>query len=65
MAPMRKPAPQTRERTLSIDAYARRCHLTPREVRTLLGTGQLPFVQVRGQIRVPVEAMAADTRTLL
>lgn len=59
MAPMRKPAPPDANpwrHTLSIDAYAREHQLTRREVRQLLGTGRLPFVQVRGQIRVVKEA---------
>lgn len=60
MAPMRKPAPPSDDpwrNTLSIDAYARKHQLTPREVRHLLGTGQVPFVQLRGQIRIPPEAI--------
>lgn len=56
MPRMKIPAP-TKESiwraTLSIEAFARRRGLKPREVRRLLGAGRLPFVQVRGQIRVP------------
>lgn len=58
MAPMRTPISArdpTVRGTLTIDAYARRHGLTPREVRRLLGTGQLPFVQLRGRIRIPAE----------
>lgn len=61
MAPMRKPAQASDDpwqNTLSIDGYARKHQLTPREVRHLLSTRQLPFVQVRGQIRVPTVSIA-------
>lgn len=66
MPPMRKPAPTARspwQKTLSIDAYARRHQLTPREVRHLLGTGQLPFVELRGQIRIPLRPFDATAAT--
>lgn len=60
MAPMRTPAPlrdPAIHGALTIDAYARRHGMTPREVRRLLGTGQLPFVQIRGQIRIAADAV--------
>jgi len=53
---MKKPAPpkdDSWQATLSVEAFAHRRGLKPREVRRLLGTGRLPFIQVRGQIRVP------------
>lgn len=53
--PMRTPPPPrdpALRGTLSIDSYARRHGLTRREVRRRLGSGQLPFIQVRGVIRV-------------
>ncbi|QDU56335.1 MerR family transcriptional regulator [Aeoliella mucimassa] len=62
-APMRTPPPPRDDSlrgTLTIEAYARRQGLTQREVRQMLGTGKVPFVQVRGQIRVPI-APATDT----
>lgn len=68
MAPMHTPASQRNSAlagTMSIDAYARRHQLTPREVRQQLGEGLLPFVQIRGQIRVqlePDDQAAADDR---
>lgn len=58
MAPMHTPAPARDSAlagTMSIDAYARENQLTPREVRQQLGAGLLPFVQIRGQIRVQLE----------
>jgi hypothetical protein len=64
MPPMRIPAPAKDEElrsTVSIDTYARQHQLTPREVRRLLGTGKLPFVQVRGQIRVQLEPRAESS----
>jgi hypothetical protein len=63
---MRKPASPSDDdwpRSLSIDAYARRHQLKPRDVRRLLGTGQLPFVQVRGQIRVAEFAVESPAAT--
>lgn len=60
MAPMRKPAPPQHEpwqSTMSIDAYARARGMQRREVKQLLATGQLPFIQLAGQIRIPREAL--------
>jgi hypothetical protein len=63
MPPMRKPAPASDDpwrHTLSIDTYARRHQLTVGEVRQLLGSGQLPFVQIRGQIRVASQRISSQ-----
>ncbi|MBN1910948.1 MAG: hypothetical protein JW818_14475 [Pirellulales bacterium] len=55
MAPM-KPEPPKRdpdlEGTLSLDQLARRWNVPRKEVRHLLTTQKLDFLQVRGQIRV-------------
>ncbi|QDS99874.1 MerR family transcriptional regulator [Adhaeretor mobilis] len=62
MAPMKRPATkpylEDREDTLSLDALARRWHITHNEARQLLAEGELPFVQIAGKIRVPCEAIA-------
>lgn len=63
MAPMHTPVGERNSAlagTMSIDAYARRHQLTPREVRQQLGEGLLPFVQIRGQIRVRIDGNEQD-----
>ena len=56
MVPM-KPEPKHRDPhladTLSLEQLARRWHISRKEVRRLLGRGELGFVQIRGSIRVP------------
>ncbi|TWT36187.1 hypothetical protein KOR34_10880 [Posidoniimonas corsicana] len=42
---------------VSLGAVARRTGLPRRQVRRLVQQGQLPFVQVRGQICVPAKAV--------
>ncbi len=56
MAPMRTPPPQQQDdwrSTQSIDAFARERGLTRAEVKQLLASGQLPFIELAGQIRIP------------
>lgn len=63
MPRMKKPAPPKNDpwqATLTIEAYARSSGLKPRQVRRLLGSGRLPFMQVRGQIRIPRGAQVAE-----
>lgn len=56
MAPMKKPRNDSYQQltgAVSLATVARRAGLPRREVRRLIQLGKLPFVQVRGQIRVP------------
>ncbi|MEM8865106.1 MAG: excisionase family DNA-binding protein [Planctomycetota bacterium] len=46
--------------TLSLSTAARRLGISQRELRRRLGRGGLPFVQVRGQIRVPKKALGVE-----
>lgn len=57
MAPMKRPAVKDPDDTLSVTALAHRWHCKRREVRRLLGAGVMPFVQIRGRIRVPRDAV--------
>ena len=57
MAPMKRPAVTETDDTLSVAALAHRWHMKRREVRRLLGAGRLPFIQLRGRIRVPRTAV--------
>jgi len=63
MAPMKSPASQETlsglEDSITLTHLAQRWKVSRREVRRLLQVGELPFVQVAGQIRVPVEAVQA------
>ena len=43
------------EQTISLQRLARKWHIPRREVRRLIQQGKLPFVEVVGQIRVPVD----------
>ena len=58
MAPM-KPKPRKPDAafrgTLSLEQLGRRWRMSRKEIRHLLGRGQLDFVQVRGVFRVPLE----------
>lgn len=51
-----KPEPKHRDPhlagTLSLDQLARRWNVSRKEVRRLLGRGELVFVQIRGSFRV-------------
>jgi excisionase family DNA binding protein len=42
---------------LPLDQVARRWHVARRNVRRLLQQGRLPFEQVNGKLRVPLEAV--------
>jgi len=69
MAPMKCPSRRQSTDVLQ-DSYtlthlARRWHMHRREVRRLLQTGQLPFVQIRNQLRVPRAAVADYEQRLL
>jgi len=57
MAPMKRPAsgpPSDWAGTLSFEQLARRWKSTPKAIRQLLGTQQLPFIQIRGSFRIPL-----------
>lgn len=64
MAPMKRPArPQPElDGTLSVAEAARRLHLTHKQVRQLLGTGKLNFVQIRRRFRIPKQEVTAMVR---
>ena len=57
MAPMKCPSRRQPadvfEDSFSLTHLAQRWHMHRRDVRHLLQTGRLPFVQVRRQLRVP------------
>ena len=61
MAPMKCPAHRDLaddlDDSFTLTHLAHRWHVSRRDVRRLLQTGKLPFVQVSGQIRVPVSAV--------
>lgn len=64
MAPMRKPTHrpatefgETYARTVSLPAAADKLGLSVGQLRQKLGRGDLPFVEIRGRIRVPEEAL--------
>ncbi len=63
MAPMKSPPnhepPEELEQSITLTHLARRWKVSRRKVRRMLQRGKLPFVQVAGQIRVPVEAVEA------
>jgi len=67
MAPMKSPTnqetPAGLENSITLTHLARRWGVTRREVRRLLQIGELPFVQVAGQIRVPTDAVRAKEST--
>ena len=67
MAPMKSPArsepADVFQDSFTLTHLAKHWHMHRREVRHLLQTGQLPFVQVRGQFRVPRAAVAEFERT--
>lgn len=58
MAPMRVPPPERHavwQTTQSIESFACERGLSVGEVKQLLGSGQLPFIELAGQIRVVKE----------
>ena len=69
MAPMKRPSPSHVDEmsdTLSLETTARRLHVSRKQVRQLLATRELDFVQIRGRFRVPrkaVEQFIAKTTT--
>ncbi|MEM9185643.1 MAG: hypothetical protein AAGB00_04020 [Planctomycetota bacterium] len=65
MPPMKKPTRHTHEEfaeTLSLPLAARELGVSHHELRRRLGRGELPFVQVRGRIRVPKNALVPAGR---
>ena len=66
MTPM-KPAPKRRDphlaETLSLDQLARRWSTSRKEIRRLLGSQELSFVQIRGSFRVPLAEVRRYERT--
>ena len=61
MAPMKCPTRQEPvdefERSYSLTHLARRWGVSRRDIRRRLQQGQLPFVEVLGQLRVPIPAV--------
>jgi len=57
MSPMKRPAQHQEPTSLTLKSVARRWGLRRRQVRELLQTGQLPFEQVCGQLRIPITAI--------
>lgn len=64
MAPMKTPptAAMLEDATLSLVQAARRLNVTQSELRKRLGTGEIPFVEVSGKLRVPVLGLEAVVR---
>ena len=61
MAPMKYPAGREAagdlEESYSLTHLARRWGVSRRDIRQLLQQGELPFIEVLGQIRVPARAV--------
>ena len=61
MAPMKSPVRHSfgglSEGSFSLTHMSRRWNISRRQLRHLLQTRQLPFIQVRGQFRVPCSAV--------
>ncbi len=58
MVPMKRPAKPGHRHyhgTWSLAEAARRLAMSKKQLRRLLGSGQLEFVQIDGQIRVPIK----------
>ena len=68
MAPMKCPSPHDPadvfEDSLSLTHLAHRWQMHRRDVRHLLQSGTLPFVQIRNQLRVPLAAAKRYERRL-
>ena len=68
MAPMKCPSPDDPTDlfadSLSLTHLAHRWHMHRRDVRRLLQTGDLQFVQIRNQLRVPRTAATQYERRL-
>ncbi len=68
MAPMKCPAQRELanelEETCSLTHLAQRWGVSRKAIRQLLQDGELPFVQVEGQLRIPVDAVTQmETKT--
>lgn len=58
MAPMKRPNPhKSLQKSHSLTHLAHRWGLKQRDVKELLRTGELPFVEFKGQLRVPSSAV--------
>lgn len=66
MAPMKREAADVDpwlSETVSLVELARRWHISRKEVRQLLGHGQLQFVEIAGSLRVPRGAVESYERS--
>ncbi len=68
MAPMKRPAAPEHldpfEDSHSLTHLAHRWHVPRRKIRDLLKSGELPFVDLEGQLRVPDPAVREYEREL-
>ena len=65
MAPMKKPTQHVADEfadTISLPTAANQLGVSTRELKRRLGGGEMPFVQVRGRIRLPKKAIAKQKR---
>lgn len=65
MSPMKTPpkAGMLNDATLSLHQAAKRLGIPLRELKALLGCGELSFVEISGELRVPVLGLAAYKNT--
>lgn len=65
MAPMKRPTHHGKDPTpsLSLQQLASRWAVPRREVRRLLQHGDLPFEQIRGRLRVPLDSVRLYEKT--
>lgn len=67
MAPMKRPADEVSQGyyqgTWSLGEAARRLGVSKKDLRCLLASGQLDFVQIAGQIRIPIEYVQQRMRS--
>ncbi|MCA9238259.1 MAG: hypothetical protein KDA44_22455 [Planctomycetales bacterium] len=63
MKAQRCPSQAERLGALSVPQVARRWHTTRRRVRRLLQAGRLPFVEINGEIRVPLAVVRGREAT--
>ncbi len=61
--PSREPPTDDFGESYSLTHLAQRWGVPRRAIRQLLQTGELPFVQIEGQLRVPAEAVRAVEAT--